>query len=291
MRREDLHHHTHWWRNILLAIIVIAVVIFGGYHIFYYSQGVNKPQQSATSSVAKVSSTKHTSSKTSAAKATTDSKDKKKTTDDKYAWDTTKTQKLAIFMRSWEQTMGQQYVAGTPTRNVNYYGIQIPAGLSTMKITVNNQTADLQWSTDGKGSSYQIVAAYTNSATAPNMNAILYLFAFHDDKPIVLVTQTTNGDTLAFHATKNQALANGFKDIAAGKTPTTNNTNQSPASSSGSIAVNNATANTANSTSPAQNSTNSTYSVNNYQANSNSVAHSYYGNQATNNYAANGINR
>ena len=138
---------------------------------------------------------------------------------------------------------------------------------------------------------YQIVAAYTNSATAPNMNAILYLFAFHDDKPIVLVTQTTNGDTLAFHATKNQALANGFKDIAAGKTPTTNNTNQSPASSSGSIAVNNATANTANSTSPAQNSTNSTYSVNNYQANSNSVAHSYYGNQATNNYAANGINR
>ena len=250
MRREDLHHHTHWWRNILLAIIVIAVVIFGGYHIFYYSQGVNKPQQSATSSVAKVSSTKHTSSKTSAAKATTDSKDKKKTTDDKYAWDTTKTQKLAIFMRSWEQTMGQQYVAGTPTRNVNYYGIQIPAGLSTMKITVNNQTADLQWSTDGKGSGYQIVAAYTNSATAPNMNAILYLFAFHDDKPIVLVTQTTNGDTLAFHATKNQALANGFKDIAAGKTPTTNNTNQSPASSSGSIAVNNATANTANSTSP-----------------------------------------
>lgn len=214
MRRSQLHHHTHWWRNLFITIIVIGVLGYGGYRLFYYSEGINRPQQTTVSSATTTSKmvTSQTTSSTSIAKTKT-----------KTFWDDTKAKHLATFIKEWSKTMNQEYVAATPTNNANYYGISIPNDLSKVTSFVNYQKANFIWSNKGDGEqggiNYQVVAAYTSVPTQ-TMSMILYLFTLHNNQPEVLVTQTTNGGVLYFRLTANKDLANGFKEIIDGKTPT-----------------------------------------------------------------------
>lgn len=263
MRRSQLHHHTHWWRNLFITIIVIGVLGYGGYRLFYYSEGINRPQQTAVASSAKTSTSQKASSQ-----AKTSSTQSKLTSD---TWNDTKDKRLATFIKSWSQTMNQEYVAATPTNNANYYGIQIPNGLSKVTTLVSNQKANLHWSTTGTGSqtgdNYQVVAAYTSVATQA-MNKILYSFTFHENKPVVLVTETTNGTVLYFRPTANQDLASGFKEITEGKTPTVKATTTT---SSVTSATNSATT----TTSPAT-TTNETTIGNTYTNNTQNQYNNYY---------------
>lgn len=215
MRRSQLHHHTHWWRNLFIMIIAIGILGYGGYRLFYYSEGINRPQQTATAS----STTATSKTATSQTQTTSSSASVAKT---KMIWDESKAKHLATFIKDWSKTMNQTYIAATPTNNVNYYGILIPNGLSKVTSFVNYQKANFTWpdKDDGNqdGTNYQVVAAYVSVPTQ-TMNMILYLFTLHNHQPEVLVTQTTNGGVLYFRPTANKDLANGFKVIIDGKTP------------------------------------------------------------------------
>lgn len=144
------------------------------------------------------------------------------------AWTATKNAKLATFMSSWGQVMGQSYERFYPGHNTNFYGMQYPSDLATIKINLNEVQYSGAWSTDGTGSAdYNVVAIYSDCNTAPDMGEHLYFFAFHNGQPIVLVSQQTNGDVtsegLHFSQTQNASLNRGFNNIVAGRTASVSN--------------------------------------------------------------------
>lgn len=136
-----------------------------------------------------------------------------------FLWNKDKATALDSFMKSWGNTMGQQYQSYFPGNNTDYYGLAFPKELGQHSIAVNGNTnVKVAWSNNGRGNAdYNVVAIYCDSATAKPMEAHLYLFTIHHGKPVVLVTMTTNGNTLYFHETKNTALQNGFTKIMGNK--------------------------------------------------------------------------
>lgn len=150
-------------------------------------------------------------------------------------WNAAKSQKLAAFMQSWGNTMNQHYKSYGPGNNTNFYGIAVPQQFDQLLLKVNNQEVSMKWSKNGNGSAdYNVVAIYCDSDAAQPMNAHLYLFTIHNGRPVVLITQQTNGnvdkasdngpdDGLHFKETANQDLKNGFNQIVNGKTPQLNN--------------------------------------------------------------------
>ncbi|MFL2030248.1 DUF4767 domain-containing protein [Loigolactobacillus zhaoyuanensis] len=134
-------------------------------------------------------------------------------------WNQAKAAQLADFMDSWGTIMNQQYQSYGPGNDTNYYGIAFPSGFDKIALNIDNQKYSAAWSDDGNGTAdYDVVAIYCNSETAHAMGEILYLFAYVQQEPVVLVTQQTNGDVtnegVHFRATENQDLTAGFKKIA-----------------------------------------------------------------------------
>lgn len=214
-------------KGLIVFPLLTSAVLLGGCGNSQSSHSTDQNHQVKTDKVVKQNNIKENNQNSPSESSTNN--------DEQQAlWNQNKKQKLDTFMQQWGTTMKQQYKSYGPGNNTNFYGIAFPQQFDQTLLKVDNQTVSMKWSNDGTGNAdYNVVAIYCDSDTAQSMNAHLYLFAFHDDEPVVLITQQTNGnvtktsdngpdDGLHFKETENQDLKNGFKAIVNGKTPTIN---------------------------------------------------------------------
>ena len=164
-----------------------------------------------------------TTQDTSNSKETTinDSSSESRTTDT--VWDVSKQAKLNIFFNSWAKTMKQTYEKYNGHDQIKTLaGEEFPKDFDN--VAVNGQKATLAYHPNGKGDSdYNVVAIYNYNKGNPEQH-ITYFFAFHNNHPIVLVDQTTNGDMIQAKETENKDLINGFNSIAIGRDTSTSTT-------------------------------------------------------------------
>lgn len=217
-------------KGLIIIPLLATGTLLGGCGIFSQSSKNNtasskvETTQSNSQSIQQINQSEQTSNTTNNNPSPTQA-----------TWNAAKSQKLAAFMQSWGNTMNQQYKSYGPGNNTNFYGIAVPQQFDQLLLKVNNQEVSMKWSKNGNGSAdYNVVAIYCDSDSAQSMNEHLYLFTIHNGRPVVLITQQTNGnvdkapdngpdDGLHFKETANQDLKNGFNQIVNGKTPKINN--------------------------------------------------------------------
>lgn len=143
-------------------------------------------------------------------------------------WDNTKDAKLKKFIDQWAPTMNQSYVKYDGTHPLKLStGTTYPNNLKN--ITVNGDHPSIGWNKNGNGNyKYNVVAIYNYNGSASH---ITYLFAFHNNDPIVLVDQSASG-TPNFLPTENSVLKTGFENIASGKSAELSSTTSSNNSNS-----------------------------------------------------------
>lgn len=137
-------------------------------------------------------------------------------TSDSSVWNSEKQDKLDDFFDDWADSMDQEYDKYDGDEQLKTAaGEEFPKDFD--RVQVNGQKVSMSYEPDGKGNSdYNVVAIY-NYDKGQAASHITYFFAFHDDQPIVLVDETTNGDYVQAKETANKDLINGFNAIAAGK--------------------------------------------------------------------------
>ncbi|PIO82033.1 DUF4767 domain-containing protein [Pediococcus damnosus] len=138
-------------------------------------------------------------------------------------WNKTKEQKLAKFMQTWQSEMGQTYKGTYNGEKPNHLGYVFPDviknGQLDGKVKWGSRKINLTWSTNGEnGNEFQIVAVATGGKPGTNFPTS-YLFCIHNKRPVVLMTQTTNGNTLEVQDTQNGDLQAGFAGIVTGTRP------------------------------------------------------------------------
>lgn len=133
-------------------------------------------------------------------------------------WNSDKQDELDDFFDDWASSMNQEYDKYSGDGEITTAaGEKFPRYFN--RVYMNNQKVSLAYEPDGKGNAdYNVVAIY-NYDKDEGASHITYFFAFHDNQPIVLVDETTNGDRVLVKETANRDLINGFNDIAAGKEP------------------------------------------------------------------------
>lgn len=208
---------------VLLASFVASVLLFAACG----SDTTTSSSASSTSSSAVASST---TTETSAATASTDSSEvassqssetmtaDTSSTSETNLWTSEKAATLADFMKSWGNTMGQEYHAYEPGNNVNFYGVTVPDKVldKSMQMVVDKQEIPIQWSTTGMGAGYQLVAVYSDAKTGSFGAMHLYFFVLVDGQPKVYVTEQNQGNEqnyLYFHETDNQELKDSFENL------------------------------------------------------------------------------
>lgn len=141
-------------------------------------------------------------------------------------WSATKNKALAAFMKDWQGKMGQTYQGTYEGHKANHGDFIFPDGLQnghlTSKLLLNYQPFKPVWSTNGMADAeYQVVAAatgYANQNHNQYARITTYLFTLHNGRPLVLVSQSTNGDYLWLTDSQNVDLQVGFAKIVTGKT-------------------------------------------------------------------------
>lgn len=146
----------------------------------------------------------------------------------KALWNDTKDAKLKQFIEQWAPTMGQSYVEYDGKHALKLStGVTYPNDLK--HVTVNGDNASIGWNKKGNGNyKYNVVAIYKETT-----KHITYFFTFHNNKPVVLVDQSTN-ETPDLLPTQNPAVKAGFENIVKGKTaevPSTTTSNDNGNSS------------------------------------------------------------
>ncbi|WP_309295931.1 DUF4767 domain-containing protein [Limosilactobacillus caecicola] len=141
-------------------------------------------------------------------------------------WNQSKDQQLLSFMNQWAPTMGQSYTKYDGKHDLaTKAGMHYPSDLS--KTTVNGSNSSIGWSSNGKGQyDYNVVALYNYDRPGNAATHITYAFAFHNDQPVALVEQSTNG-TPDWTQTKNTDVESNFEKIATGKEAIKSNKNSS----------------------------------------------------------------
>lgn len=187
---------------VIEVIIIVLLVIFG---VVYWNLH-RQQSDSTTATPISQSSTKSTQSSNSSVSSTSESNKSSS------LWNSSKGDQLTSFINSWAPTMNQSY-AQLAQSDYDFTGQQQ---------LVNGSTADMGWSTDGRGNyDYNVVAVfnYNKNVTAASTKIgeyhITYAFAFHDGQPVALVSQTTNGYT-DWTETKNNDVKTNFTKIADG---------------------------------------------------------------------------
>lgn len=133
-------------------------------------------------------------------------------------WNTTRDKKLKEFIDQWAPTMHQTYTKYDGVHPLKIAtGVSYPKNLS--KVNVDGSKASIGWSENGHGDhDYNFVAIY-NYDGAQSPDHITYFFAFHNDQPVALVDQSTEG-TPNLTETKNNDINTNFEEIASGKSAT-----------------------------------------------------------------------
>ena len=192
----------------------------------------------SSSNDSKKSSSNHSTYTAKTSKRNTSSQQSNSTSSTTTAWNSSKNSQLASFMQSWGQTMGQTYTQYTPSHNVNFYGMTYPRDLSSTKLNIGGTKYTGAWSTDGKGNAtYNVVAVYSDIESINDQpGGHLYFFAFHNEQPVVLISEQTNGDVttegMHFSQTQNADLTKGFNQIVAGTSSSSSQHSTSTPSSS-----------------------------------------------------------
>lgn len=133
-------------------------------------------------------------------------------------WNREKKALLKSHMMSWGQIMKQTYQEYDETKDTNYAGLTFPSGFSDYenRMAVGDTPVTISWSPDGTGSSdYNVVGIYCN-VDGGTVGGYLYLFTFHNQQPVILVTsqnQAMPDNRLHFKETENEDLKKGFLDI------------------------------------------------------------------------------
>lgn len=133
-------------------------------------------------------------------------------------WNNEKKVALKSHMMSWGQIMKQYYHEYDETKDTNYAGLTFPSGFSDYenRMAVGDTPVTISWSPDGTGSSdYNVVGIYCN-VDGGTVGGYLYLFTFHNQQPVILVTsqnQAMPDNRLHFKETENDDLKKGFLDI------------------------------------------------------------------------------
>lgn len=133
-------------------------------------------------------------------------------------WNREKKVALKSHMMSWGQIMKQTYQEYDETKDTNYAGLTFPSGFSDYenRMAVGDTPVTISWSPDGTGSSdYNVVGIYCN-VDGGTVGGYLYLFTFHNQQPVILVTsqnQAMPDNRLHFKETENEDLKKGFLDI------------------------------------------------------------------------------
>lgn len=130
-------------------------------------------------------------------------------------WNKSKDQQLTDFINKWAPTMGQSYTKYNGKKDLRTKaGMYYPSDLS--KTTVNGSNSSIGWAPSGKGSyDYNVVALYNYDRPGNAATHITYAFAFHNNQPVALVEQSTNG-TPDWTQTKNTDVESNFERIAQG---------------------------------------------------------------------------
>jgi len=135
----------------------------------------------------------------------------------KALWNDDKDAKLKKFINQWAPTMNQTYLQYDGKDSIKTSaGTTYPDDLK--HVTVAGNKTSISWNKNGNGNyKYNVVAIYNyNGSETASAAHITYFFAFHNDKPVVLVDQSTNG-TPDLLVTKNNVLQSGFVNIVNGK--------------------------------------------------------------------------
>lgn len=191
--------------------------------------GAKNSASKHTNKESKVSSQQSAKMKTKSSSSKTDKSTK---TTEKVLWSAKKAKALKTYMATFSQSMSQEYVEYQPGNDVNFFGLKYPTEFKKNQVAVNNQQVSVNWSDDGTGSNdYNVVAIYSDAATTEGMSKHLYLFTFHQEKPVVLITQQNQGmpDNLVhFDATENEELSSHFDTIVSGKDEDVAKTTETP---------------------------------------------------------------
>lgn len=160
--------------------------------------------------------------KSSRVKSTASSKARSKVSEDAEAnghWSSNQDKQLADFMSDWQTSMGQSFKGTYDGTSINHLGFVYPDDIKEAPQTayVYNQKEQLTWY-QGQGSGRFVVYAAAsggNPGVTKMSVPMLYLFALDtkDNSPVVLVSQTTNGQYLWFYETENPQLRRGFDQI------------------------------------------------------------------------------
>ncbi len=131
-------------------------------------------------------------------------------------WSAGQDKQLSDFMGDWQSSMGQSFKGTYDGQSINHLGFVYPDAIEASAQTayVYDQKEQLTWY-QGQGSGRFVVYAAATGGKVRQSFPMLYLFALDtkDNSPVVLVSQTTNGQYLWFYETENPQLRQGFARI------------------------------------------------------------------------------
>lgn len=142
-------------------------------------------------------------------------------------WNDDKEEELADFMDSFGKKMKQKYEEYDGENSIeNIAGEKYPDDLEDRTFKLYSEgddeeddstEIDIGWDPElKKDYDYHVISIFNCNVGNPEQH-ITYLFAIHDDQPVALVDQTTNGDACMVKETSNKDVRNAFANIMAGK--------------------------------------------------------------------------
>lgn len=215
--RGSIKDYSKWFtgkNRWYIAGVIIVIVLLGGFWWLYSTSSSQKTASWSNTASGKLSTSKNNTSKTSISSK---------------LWDSSKDGQLNSFIESWEPNMNQSYAKLTSSdySNKNF-----------KNNTVDNSSAKIGWSKDGTGSyDYNVVAMYNYNKQGTAASAkigeqhITYAFAFHNDQPIALVSETSNGN-MNWSETQNSDVKSNFASIAGNASSSTSSSSPSSSSTS-----------------------------------------------------------
>ncbi|MFB9769965.1 DUF4767 domain-containing protein [Lactiplantibacillus modestisalitolerans] len=202
-------------RKISFGLLAVAVLL----------TGCGQSQQSQSKAASSTSSqVKH--QKLSTADSTSETKRAAKTSSSTAAdstWNQTKRARLADFMEQWQAEMGQTYVGTYQGKQPDHLGYKFPAALTNGdldgRVEWGHQKVTLTWAPKADQDAAIQVLAVATGGKPETPFPTTYFFCLHNQRPVVLMTQTTNGETLYVQDTQNGELQAGFAKIVTGEKP------------------------------------------------------------------------
>ena len=144
----------------------------------------------------------------------------------KLSWNDSKEEKLSDFMSDFGDKMDQDYDEYTGDEQLKTRaGEEYPDIFKDGKMKLvddsdkdadEGESIDIGWDPELKKKyDYQVVSIFNYNDDDAEQH-ITYLFCVHDNQPIVLVDQTTNGNYIAVKETANKDVKSSFADIING---------------------------------------------------------------------------